>query len=252
MVERLAGFLRLSCSFAGNRWKPPHRGIDWPTRGPHPSHLDDMKYPSVKNAHIVPATYLRNFAVDGKIGVHLVREDLDLVQRVEAVGTRSYFYRRKRPDGTYIDDIEWSLGQLEGIATPVLRDFEERWPLDDVDKQKLAELFAFQLLRGTRYKAEYEAMTQRFIDDYKEREDMAHVAPEEMSAFDEALIGDSYRLQRMLVMSMTLTSISSPRTGRSSSSRRPCSRPPTTPSWSGRRWIVDAARRPRPRDGRPR
>lgn len=169
--------------------------------------LTVMKYPNVKNAHIVPRAYLENFAVDGKITVQLVEERQQLVLPVENVGTRRRFYRRKRPDGTYIDDIEWSLGQLEGVAAPVLRDFEERWPLEDDDKQKLAELFAFQLLRGPRYKTEYEAMTQRFIDEYNEREDIESVDPEEMAAFDEALIGDSYRLTRMLVMGLTLTSI---------------------------------------------
>jgi hypothetical protein len=57
------------------------------------------------------------------------------------------------------------------------------------------------------YKAEYEAMTQRFLDDWNEREDMSGLDPEEMAAFDEALKGDSYRLTRMLPMSITLTSI---------------------------------------------
>lgn len=167
-----------------------------------------MEYPRVKNAHIVPRTYLLNFAVDEKITVHLVEEKRTLArQPVENVATRRYFYRRKRPDGTDIDDIEWSLGQLEGVAAPVLREFNERWPLADDDKQKLAELFAFQLLRGPRYKAEYEAMTQRFLDNWNEREDMSNLDPEEMAAFDEALKGNSYRLTRMLPMSITLTSI---------------------------------------------
>lgn len=175
--------------------------------GPQLAHSYEVKYPNVKNAHIVPRTYLLNFALKGEIGVQVVGEERTLVQPVEKVGTRRRFYRRKRPDGTYIDDIEWSLGQLEGIAAPVLREFDERWPLDDDEKQKLAELFAFQLLRGPRYKAEYEAMTQRFIDDYGARGALAHLDPDEVAAFEEALMGDSYRLQRMMVMSLTLTSI---------------------------------------------
>jgi hypothetical protein len=35
------------------------------------------------NAHIVPATYLRNFAVDGNIGVYLVHERRKFVRAVE-------------------------------------------------------------------------------------------------------------------------------------------------------------------------
>ncbi len=50
-------------------------------------------------------------------------------------------------------------------------------------------------------------MTQGFLDEYREREGMDDLDPEQMAAFDEALIGDSYRLQRMLVMGMTLTSV---------------------------------------------
>jgi len=63
----------------------------------------------------------------GKIGVHLVKEGHDLPRRVEKAATRTRPYRRKRLDGTYIDDIEWSLGELEGIAAPVLREFDARW-----------------------------------------------------------------------------------------------------------------------------
>jgi hypothetical protein len=33
-----------------------------------------MDYPNVKNAHIVPRTYLENWAVDGKIAVWRVPE----------------------------------------------------------------------------------------------------------------------------------------------------------------------------------
>jgi hypothetical protein len=32
-------------------------------------------YPNVKNAHIVPRTYLERWAVDGKVGVVQVREN---------------------------------------------------------------------------------------------------------------------------------------------------------------------------------
>jgi hypothetical protein len=73
-----------------------------------------------------------------------------MVERLS--GTREPSRRiRSRPLGTAsarrslshncptVSDIEWSLGQLEGIAAPVPREFEERWPLDDDDKQQLAE-----------------------------------------------------------------------------------------------------------------
>jgi hypothetical protein len=89
-------------------------------------------YPNVKNAHIVPRAYLANWAVDGKIA-------------------------RKRPDGTEIDDIEWTLSEVESNAAPFLGSLDERWLLLGVDKLYLATLFAFQLLRGPRWsRSEYD------------------------------------------------------------------------------------------------
>ena len=52
-------------------------------------------------------------------------------------------------DGSEIDDIEWSLGQIETVAGPVLADLEQRWPIDPEDKHKLAEFFGVQLVRSS-------------------------------------------------------------------------------------------------------
>jgi hypothetical protein len=124
------------------------------------------EYPNVKNAHIVPRTYLENWAVDGKIAVWLVPEGKRLDdQLVENVGTRRRFYRRERPDGSEIDDLEWTFAQIESNAAPLLRSFNELWPLSGDDKRKLAVMFAFQLLRGPRWKDAYEDRTLGFLDE---------------------------------------------------------------------------------------
>lgn len=125
-----------------------------------------MKYPNVKNAHIVPQAYLQAWAVDGKLGVVQVQEKKRLELSVENVGTRSHFYRRKRPDGTEIDDIEWTLSEIESNAAPLLKSFAEAWPLSGDDKLKLATLFAFQLLRGPRWKETYERRTLGFLEEH--------------------------------------------------------------------------------------
>jgi hypothetical protein len=99
--------------------------------------------------HIVPRAYLKNWAVDGEIAVWLVPENLRLPdQPIENVGTRRRFYRRQRPDGTEIDDIEWTLSETESKAGPFLGSLDERWPMLGEDKLYLATRFAFQLLRG--------------------------------------------------------------------------------------------------------
>jgi hypothetical protein len=74
------------------------------------------EYSNVKNAHIVPRMYLANSADGDKIAVRLVREPTDVVQSIDNVGTRRRYYHRERPDGTQINDVEWTLGEIEPRA----------------------------------------------------------------------------------------------------------------------------------------
>jgi Protein of unknown function (DUF4238) len=165
-----------------------------------------MHYPNVKNAHIVPRTYLENWAVDGKIGVAQVREGKRLDLPVENVGTRRRFYQRERPDGTKIDDIEWTLGQIESTASPLLRSFDEGWPLSGDDKLRLAVLFAFQHLRTPRWKQEYEVRTRGFVEEY-DRENPTALSPEEVEEHNAQLLSDSHRLMQMISTGTTAASV---------------------------------------------
>ncbi len=162
-------------------------------------------YPNVKNAHIVPRAYLENWTLDGKIAVWLVPEGKRLPdQAVENVGTRRRFYRRKRPDGSDIDDIEWTLAQIESNATPFLRSLDDNWPLSGDDKLKVATLFAFQLLRGTRWKETYESRTQHFLDEY-DRENLSDLTPEQIEEHNAELLSDTHRLVMMLSTGTTMS-----------------------------------------------
>ena len=164
----------------------------------------EERYPNVKNAHIVPRTYLANWAVEGKIGVWLVPDAKRLAdQPIENVGTRHRFYARQRPGtGETIHDVEWSLGRGEDAATPLLRSFPERWPLTLDEKTQLAELFAYQVLRGPRWKAGYEDATREFLAEWATRPD---VDPE--AEVDALLLSDSYRLTRMFATALTATAV---------------------------------------------
>jgi hypothetical protein len=166
-----------------------------------------VEYPNVKNAHIVPRTYLASWAIDGKIAVWLHPEGKRLHdQPIANVGTRRRFYERKRPgSGARISDVEWSLGQGEAAATPLLRSFDERWPLSAEEKAQLAELFAYQLLRGPRWKAEYEERTRRFVKEYDERTvSQLNATAEEQT---DMLLSDSHRLVMMFSTALTATSV---------------------------------------------
>ena len=166
------------------------------------------KYSNVKNAHIVPRTYLQNWAIDDKIDVWLVPEGKRLPdQPVENVGTRRRFYRRRRPASREeIDDVEAMLGEGEHKATPLLRSFADRWPLPSEEKIQLAELFGYQLLRGPRWKAEYEERTQRFVDEY-DRSSMSDLPREEIEKQNKTLMSDSYRLVSMFTTALTAASV---------------------------------------------
>lgn len=110
-----------------------------------------MKYPDVKSAHIVPKSYLRGWAVDDKLVMHLPQKDTSYLKAIEDVATRNRAYRRTRPvSGEKIDDVEWSLSQLEAHAAPVLQTFvgNPEWPLPKEEKLKIASLLAMQTLRG--------------------------------------------------------------------------------------------------------
>jgi hypothetical protein len=166
-----------------------------------------VEYPNVKNAHIVPRTYLANWAVDGKIAVWLLPDGRRLAdQPVENVGTRRRFYERQRPDGTKIPDVEWSLGEGERAAAPLLRSFDTQWPLSIGEKTQLAELFAYQLLRGPRWKAEYEERTRHWVEKY-DREEQPTIPPAELEAQTETLLSDSYRLTMMFSSALTAASV---------------------------------------------
>ena len=134
-----------------------------------------MRYPSVRNAHIVPQGYLRNFASGEKIEVHTVGKAGSLTRPIKKVAVRPYFYRRERPDGTPIDDVEWSLSHSEDKAAPLLRRLADRWPLPTSDKAVLAEFFAVQALRGPKWRDWWAERTRVFIDEVRNH-------PEEIAA----------------------------------------------------------------------
>ena len=109
-----------------------------------------MEYPKVKKGHIVPKAYLRQWADGQQIGMARVDTSERHVISLRDAGTRGPYYRREQPDGTEIDDAEWSLSHIEDAAAPILRNLEDRWPVSFDEKRVLAEFFAVQLVRGPR------------------------------------------------------------------------------------------------------
>ncbi len=127
------------------------------------------KYPKVEHAHVVPRTYLRNFAdANRMIGMRLVDDPArEAVVSIRDAAVRKRFYRRTRPDGTPIDDVEWSLRLIEDRAGPILREVERRWPPSFDDKRVLGEFFALQILRSPRWRQGYEVRSRRLVEEYR-------------------------------------------------------------------------------------
>lgn len=110
--------------------------------------LERASYSVVKKGHIIPATYQRNFAIDDRVAVHLVRRSGCFLQAPGNAGTRNRFYRRRRPDGSEIDDVEASLSAIEDVAGPVLASVAAGASIDEDVKGVLTQFFAVQMVRG--------------------------------------------------------------------------------------------------------
>jgi hypothetical protein len=125
--------------------------------------LHRASYANVKQGHIVPKTYQLNFAVDEHVAVHVPGRHDCVRLHVQNAGTRSRFYRRTRPDGTPIDDVEASLDVLEGVAGPVLKEVAGGAPLSVERKGVLTQFLGMQMLRGPAFFTKQRLDTERFI-----------------------------------------------------------------------------------------
>jgi hypothetical protein len=88
----------------------------------------------------------------------------------------------------------------------LLRSFAEEWPLSTQEKVQLAELFGYQLLRGPRWKAEYEERTRRFVEEY-DRRSTTGLPAEKIEEQNALLASDSYRLVSMFTTALTAASV---------------------------------------------
>jgi hypothetical protein len=174
-----------------------------------------MEYTEVKNAHIVPRCYLKNFAVDEAVMLTVDDEPAVGPISIDNAAVRKRFYRRFRPDGTPIDDIEWSLSQLEGALAPVLGNLRGNWPPASAEeKGALAEFFAYQFVRGPRWKAWREGMARESIDEFRRNpKPVLHngiwipQTQKQINEEEDRLLGETEWLTRMMVIANRLITV---------------------------------------------
>jgi Protein of unknown function (DUF4238) len=130
---------------------------------------------------------------------------------VRDAGVRTAFYRREHPDGTPIDDIEWSLSELERKTLPVLPCVADSWPLAQDDKSKLAFLFGYQLVRGPRWRAWFDERTRTFVEESVR--DQPKVpgggleTEDEIDQFEQQLRGSTRRTIRMVSLGTKVSGV---------------------------------------------
>lgn len=130
-------------------------------------------YPAVRRAHIVPRTYQRNFAINQQVAVHVVDRPGHVTMHIDKAGTRKHFYRRLRPDLSEIDDTEASLGEMENVAGPALRDVVRGMELTVKRKNILAQFVGLQMLRGPEFFTQHHANAALAVPETIHRKDVA-------------------------------------------------------------------------------
>jgi hypothetical protein len=171
-----------------------------------------IAYPVVNKGHILPRVWQRNFAIDGQTQVRVVDPPGSHLVTIDDSGTRRRPYRRTRPDGTPIDDVEWSLHHIEHAVAPILADVESRWPLSLDDKRTLAELFAVQMVRGPHFFEHRAALVERSAREGAAAA-LADIAVSERvidhwaSRMRDHFLSDTDRLRSMLRLSKLITAI---------------------------------------------
>lgn len=165
-----------------------------------------MGYPKVDRAHIVPKSYLSNFARVDRIAMRL-REGKSVVVGVEDAAVRRAFYRRTRPDGTKTDDIETTLSHLESICAPLMREIENRWPLSHHEKGQLAQFIALQRVRTPDWRRWHIEFLEQEIESVRKGEtdqlpDIARGLSTErvVEGLKRGFGGDTQRIVRMLAL----------------------------------------------------
>lgn len=129
--------------------------------------LNRASYPEVNRAHIVPRMHQKAFAVQGRVAVHMDGNPDCVLTSTKTAGTRARYYRRARPDGELIDDVEASLSVIEDKAAEPLRDLIAGEPITVQRKGILAQFIAGQMLRGPAFFEEREQLLVPMIEDWR-------------------------------------------------------------------------------------
>lgn len=138
-------------------------------RGERPAFtINGLESPTVNDGHIVPRMYQAAWE-DGqrRVAVHDAHSNGGegcKARSTKRVGTRGAYYRRTRPGGETIDDIEDSLRRIEDKASEPLRSLIGGSKLEEETKGILAQLLAVQMFRGPAFFARREELIRPSLE----------------------------------------------------------------------------------------
>lgn len=171
-------------------------------------------YPTVKRAHVVPRFWLNLWAVNNQLAMCPVGGTADVLVSVKDAAVRGPFYRRTRRDGSKIDDVEASLAHLESTTAPLFDALTRAWPPTLATKGALAELFAFQIVRGPRWKEWHREFLARSMEERRRdptitRESglVVPISAKDLDALESELASDTQWLRRMMSVTPKLITL---------------------------------------------
>ncbi|HET7485785.1 MAG TPA: DUF4238 domain-containing protein [Solirubrobacterales bacterium] len=122
--------------------------------------------PEVNNGHIVPRMYQAAWEVESRlVAMHERGRPGCRARSTKIAGARGPYYRRVRPQGSKIDDIEASLAYIESRSAKSLRELIAGEPITVERKGAVAQLFGAQMMRGPAFFEQHEELLRPMIED---------------------------------------------------------------------------------------
>ncbi len=141
--------------------------------------------------HIVTRSQIDLFAAERRVECHFPDGTHRLVGS-RNVGVRKNFYSVKGADGSLSTGFERAINPIETNGIVVLREIDDRWPMNDVDRVFLCEFLALQAVRSPAYRRFFEVRRDASL-----RERAADIDPARQRELESAVLSDQFTIENV-------------------------------------------------------